>query len=99
MRGVPEHGGAFRGIRLRYELVAEAPPGESQETVLLTHEFENFYPGQPIFMPRVALGKRPYMEVRRWRLTVLKGDGSLLGDAIHTIRMRQTGARMTTEAN
>ena len=93
MNGLPDRGGPFRGMVLRYELLEEPEPGATDYTVLLTHDISDPYPGERILLPRIQRGARRYMGLLRDRLTVVRGSAAqiaALGDLARTFVYRRS---------
>lgn len=95
MNGLPDRGGPFRGMVLRYEVLEEPKPGSADYTVLLSHEIRDPYPGERLLLPRLQRGARDYMGLLRDRLTVVVGTDAQvarLGDFIRTYRYQRRAA-------
>lgn len=86
----PDVGGSFAGLVLQFDIVRAEDPINGEEDVLYTERLENLYPGAPIHLKNFARWPSRRGSKLVGRLTVIEGDGSVLGDLALLLKMRRT---------
>lgn len=76
----PDIGGPLANLSLRFELLRPANAADGPEVVIHTQVLDRLYPGVPIRLPRLSRSVPRSGDALAVRLTVIRGDGSVIGD-------------------